>query len=202
MLGYHAYNYNGVYEKRVYDKNWNPLCQASWLKKEVFYLVSDALPRITLQEHIQHNGPLNKSELKLLMTELLKFLISCQAFGLKSVNLSTENIGHTDGEWKVFNVCHTATSKLDPKYIAPEFWTEQANFTANHSKQMSYQVGVLMLECCGLETGLYVKEPNSSDPIYKYLYQDHLDKSTFFSKLDGKNYKLHKELKALILSLI
>jgi hypothetical protein len=26
MLGYHAYNYNGVYEKRVYDKNWNPLC--------------------------------------------------------------------------------------------------------------------------------------------------------------------------------
>ena len=127
MFGYHAYNYHGMYEKRVYDKNWKPLCQSRWLKKEVAYLVSDALPKVTLQEHIQQNGPLNKSEMKLLMIELVKFLVSCQRFGLKNINLSPKNIGHTDGEWKVFNACDPGTSKLDPKYIAPEFWTERTS---------------------------------------------------------------------------
>ena len=67
---------------------------------------------------------------------------------------------------------------------------------------MSYQVGILMLECCGFTAAPYATGPTSSDPIYKYLYPELQDESAFFSKLSGNNYKIPKEVKAMILALI
>ena len=67
---------------------------------------------------------------------------------------------------------------------------------------MSYQVGILMLECCGIKSAPYKKEPTQHDFIFQHLYQHQYDEEAFFSKVFGQKSNIHKEIKTLILALI
>jgi len=82
LFGYNAYNLNGIYEKRIYDADWKPMNKEYWIKDHVAYIVTDPIPKVTLEEHIKENGPLNKSEMKLLMSVIIKSIVGCQSFGL------------------------------------------------------------------------------------------------------------------------
>jgi len=48
VFGYHGYNLNGVYEKRIFDSNWKAINKDFWVKEDVAYIVSDSIPKVTL----------------------------------------------------------------------------------------------------------------------------------------------------------
>jgi len=94
-------------------------------------------------------------------------------------------------------------SKCDSKYVAPENWEiQKSSQSINSVKQMSYQVGVMMLDCCGLKNSPYKKEPTQDDPIFQHLYPKNYDEDLYFNKLFGGICNIHHQIKTLILALI
>jgi hypothetical protein len=91
------------------------------VKEKVAFIVSDPIPKVTLKEHLEQNGPLKQSEIQLLISVVVEFAIFWYNMGLRNIKISSTNIGYTDGEWKVFNFClGEDVQKLEPKSIAPE----------------------------------------------------------------------------------